>query len=86
MNSNSLDPTDEHPDYTSMVALFWGAFGTEIEVPQFGKTTLLEIAKKGFISVKGLDHLEPVADGKIIWKLVEPSCQDCNATELSSIK
>jgi len=86
MNSNSFYPTDEYPDHASLVTLFLGAFGTEIEIPQFGKTTLLEMAKKGYISVKGLDHLELTDDGKTRWKLVEPSCQDCNAAELSNIR
>ena len=84
VNVSSFDLADGQAGNVSFVAMPWGIFGHQFEVPfQDGvrATSLLELCQKKFIKSEGLCHLGRMDSG-LIYHNWSRECADCVAKAL----
>lgn len=79
VNFTGLEPTEEHPFYTSFAIPLHTAFMSRLSLNLNGKPTvasLLELARQGYIDVLGLEHFV-VRGSDTLWDSRNIKCPSC---------
>lgn len=82
ITSANLETTDP-PFHTTFAPFLWHAFLAPIEVPLAGAgtTSILELAKREFLHIEGVEHVSQGADGRNSWIEFVETCATCQISQ-----